>query len=237
MLATLRIYGECLARLPGDLRRNPWVLLLPALYAFIAQLAAMIAAHLGILGGFLMGFTQAALAASFLYFVEEVLGRSRTLPHELPRSFQRYLWPVVNVLFVFWVASLLLGVVARGIPTWVALGVGVVLFVLLNATPEVIYQRRLWNGLDVLSASVQFIQANWIEWFVPNLPLGLTAAAVSLGFIPVEAIFDGLLGPWLGAILFGLIQGGLLFIYFLFRGHLFQALDRTPARARRLRYG
>ena len=41
--------------------------------------------------------------------------------------------------------------------------------ILLNAAPEVIYQRGSRGGLETVQRSVRFLQANWIEWGIPNL--------------------------------------------------------------------
>ena len=44
------------------------------------------------------------------------------------------------------------------------------LYILLNAVPEMIYQGRV-SGLELISASYNFIVENWIEWLMPNLLL------------------------------------------------------------------
>jgi len=142
---------------------------------------------------------------------------------------------VMNVLFVLWIAQLLLGMVLGSMPNGgvIQMGVTLVLFVLLNATPEVIYQRRLWNGMDVIMGSVNFIQENWIEWFIPNLAFG---AAAYFGVGPLTSLFTMALGG-LGLIVAGVIIGALLMPVMVFRGHLFQELDSGGARSRRFRYG
>jgi len=45
------------------------------------------------------------------------------------------------------------------------LGVQILLYVIFNAVPELIYQGRV-SGLALLSASYQFIVENWIEWLL-----------------------------------------------------------------------
>ena len=235
MPTILRVYGECLARVPGDIARNVWVLILPVLASIAFAVLGSILGTLGIVGGFIMGLVECAIFASFLYFLDEVVSRSPTHIRELPSSLKRYFWPVMNVLFVLWIAQLLLGMVLGSMPNGgvIQMGVTLVLFVLLNATPEVIYQRRLWNGMDVIMGSVNFIQENWIEWFIPNLAFG---AAAYFGVGPLTSLFTMALGG-LGLIVAGVIIGALLMPVMVFRGHLFQELDSGGARSRRFRYG
>ena len=242
MLELFRIYGRSLSRLPRDIGRSPWALLVPVIYSLAMQLATMLVGlvfrgPLELVGGFIMGFVQAALAAAFLYFVDEMVSGSPVRLKELPESFRRYLWPVVSVLFVFWIANLLAGRLLTQMPTWLVLALAAALLILLNVTPEIIYQRRLTQGLEILRGSVDFIQEHWIEWFIPNLPLTLLVGALSMGFIPAPALLRSLLGPTLGHMVFDVIIGGFVFLLFLFRGHLFAALDGGRLRANRFRYG
>ena len=48
----------------------------------------------------------------------------------------------------------------------------IALYILLNPVPEFIYQTRT-TGLELLSASYNFIVDNWIEWLLPNIVLGV----------------------------------------------------------------
>jgi hypothetical protein len=238
MPTLLRLYVECLARTGRALGRSPWTLLLPLGYGAAAGVATAIAAPLGIIGGFLVGLVQAALAASFLYVLDELVTGNPVRPRELAASVRRYLWPVVNVLFVLWLLQLLVGPLVRELergPVIMFL-IGLALFVLLNAAPEAIYRKGTHDGLETIAASVRFIQTNWIEWFIPNLAFG---AALYLG---LPRLFDALarplslVGPLVSSLVFGLVTGALLLPVMVFRGHLFQALDSTTARQRRLRY-
>jgi hypothetical protein len=52
------------------------------------------------------------------------------------------------------------------------LGVQILLYVIFNPVPELIYQGRV-SGLALLSASYQFIVENWLEWLLPNLLVGI----------------------------------------------------------------
>ncbi|MBS2030965.1 MAG: hypothetical protein JST54_23890 [Deltaproteobacteria bacterium] len=235
MPTILRVYGECLARVPGDIARNVWVLILPVLASIAFAVLGSLLGALGIVGGFIMGLVECAIFASFLYFLDEVVSRSPTHIRELLTSVKRYFWPVMNVLFVLWIAQLVLGMVLSGLPNGgvIQMGIALVLFILLNATPEVIYQRRAWNGMDVIMGSVNFIQENWIEWFIPNLAFG---AAAVFGVGPLASLLAMALGGF-GLVATGVIVGALLMPVMVFRGHLFRALDGSSSRARRFKYG
>lgn len=235
MPTILRIYWKCLSRVPGDIAKSPWVLLLPMIYGVLSAVAAMLVSPLGIVGGFLLGFVECGLIASFLFFLDEVVSRSPVRMGELIRSYQRYFWPVMNVLFVFWIGEIVLGLFVRTMANGgiIELGVMLVLAVLLNATPEVIYQRRVWGGMDVIMGSIAFIQENWIEWFIPNVLIGVAAYFLFPMLLALLAAPLGVLGTGVG----GLVAGMLALPIMAFRGHLFQELDAGDARSRRFRYG
>jgi hypothetical protein len=122
--------------------------------------------------GFLMSLLFAACASSFLYLVEMIVRTNRVTWEDFTRSFGVYLWDVVGVSFALWlfwfVATPFLHQLPQGHVA--VLAIQLVLVVLFNAVPELIYLGH--SGLvDLLARSYQFIAANWIEWFPPNLLL------------------------------------------------------------------
>lgn len=228
MMQLLSVYLDCVRRTWKAIAKNPWVVLLPMLYGLVLGLALLLAAPLGILGGFLVGMIGTAVSASFLYVVDELVSGSPVRPRELLLSVRRYFWPIMSVFFVFWVAQLLLSPLLTAPPhgTSISIGLMAVLFVLLNATPEVIYQKRTYGGLATLAESVSFIQRNWIEWLIPNIGFG---AALWFGIPRLLALAPtglGVLDFFAGPLLGGLLKGLVLFPIMLFRGHLFRELDR-----------
>jgi hypothetical protein len=235
MFSILRVYGECLTRTFGPILKSPWVLLLPMAYGMASNTATMLLAPLGIVGGFILGFIAAALAASFLYMIDELVSKNPIHLSELVTSVRRYLWPVMNVMFVFWIASILLGPLLSQASnsTGIYMGLMLVLFVLLNATPEAIYQKGMYGGLDILKESIRFIQENWIEWFIPNLAF-LAIAWFGIPFV-LNLVPDAV-GGWGYRLISGLIEGCLILPVMVFRGHLYRELDTSTARQRRFRY-
>ena len=90
------------------------------------------------------------------------------------------------------------------------------IFLLLNPAPEIIYQVRHDSPLDVLKTSYEFVLENWIEWFLalghspaasrPS-PVGLTSffllssrvgRGAGLDFSQILILPFTILGGWLG---------------------------------------
>ena len=230
-----RLYGDCLRRTLTSIGKSPWTLLLPIglllLYVFAIGLASQM--QLGILGGFIITAVLAALGSCYLYFLGELNGNARVGLAEFGKSIRIYFWSVVNVLFVYWVASLLLSMVLRGSSQAQAAetALRIVALVLLNAVPEVIYLRNTYGGLATMQRAIQFLQACWLEWTIPNLLLlgGL--------FLTARAVFGAFAGlGYPGLLVVSILVGGLFHVIMVFRGHLFAALDGTSHRQRMFRY-
>lgn len=227
-MMTLRMYADCLVRMARALRRSPWTLLLPMAYALAWLPAQALVAPLGILGGFVLVLIYDALLASFLYVVSELVRGSPVKLREMPQSIKPFFWPIMNVLFVLFIARLLLMplLASTGSGGALVLALSAVLFVILNAVPEVIYQKGIYGGLATISGSIEFIQQHWIEWFIPNVLVGAVIYFGARLLWPLP--FSALLVP--------LLVGALVHATMVFRGFLFEALDGTTARQRALRY-
>jgi hypothetical protein len=225
-----RLYWESLRKAILGIRKNPWTLLLPIPLLPAFFLIGALLWPLGFVGGILMVFVRAALISCYLYFTGEVVSQSRVRISEFSRSIGTYLWSVVNLGFVLWIATFLVSMLFRTNARagylfeqlfWLAS------LILLNPAPEVIYLRGTYGGLATVQRSVAFVQQNWIEWFVPNLPLAF------LGYLVL---------PWLaqpellGVLLVAIPIGALFHLTMVFRGHLFLALDRSSHRQRMFRY-
>ena len=226
-MSVLRTYSDALLQTGRALGKSPWTLLLPAVYAAALVPAAAITGVFGILGGFLYALVMDALLASALYVVSELVAGSRVRLKELPQSVRHYFWPIMNVLFVLWIAGFVVRPLLASVPNAGALMLGLwaVLFILLNAVPEVIYRRGTYGGLAAIGESVGFVQQHWLIWLPPNLAV---AALVWFG-LPVVAELP------LGFIVAPAVTGAVIFAALVFRGHLFAALDGTTARQRELR--
>jgi uncharacterized membrane-anchored protein YitT (DUF2179 family) len=107
----------------------------------------------------------------------------------------------------------------------------IALYVFLNPIPELIYQSRA-SGLELLSASYNFIIENWIEWFIPNIVLTV------LGYFLLNLLGSLVFGmPALVQSFLRLFGLGLCLTYVMvFRGFLFAELQGTTRRSREYRY-
>lgn len=225
---TFDIYRRAVARGAVLAVRNWAVLLSVFAYAAILYLGGYLAMFVGLIGGFLMSLLFSACASSFLYLVEMIVRTNKVTWEDFTRSFGVYLWDVVGVSFVLWLFWFVATPVLQQLPQGhvAVLAINLVLVVLFNAVPELIYLGHS-GVLDLLSRSYQFIAANWIEWFPPNLVLLVGLAA--LWRVPLG---EGVL-PLVARV--ALVS---LFLYFamVVRGFLFIELDGSSRRSRAFRH-
>ncbi len=128
------------------------------------------------------------------------------------------------------------------------------LFILLNPAPEVMYQVRHDSPLEVIRESYEFILENWIEWFLPLAvilaPLGLSfffrlssevGRGAGLNFFELLLLPARVLTSWLSRlgvpdqtswVLVLVLTPPLAVLMLLFRGHLFAALHGSSRRQR-----
>jgi hypothetical protein len=223
-----RLYAACVASAARAIGRSPWTLLLPMMLFAARFIAATLLMGIPLLGGILLAFAIDALISCYFYFVSELVAGSRVQLSELKKSIGAYFWSVLNVMFVIWLVQFFLGGALRHNPQAPVIQAIVYFaaFVLLNAVPEVLYSRGTYGGLATIQGSIAFIHANWIEWFVPNLLFG---AAFYFGVPWIEAMAV----PWP---LVAILEGALLHVIMVFRGFLFQELDKSSHRQRMYRW-
>jgi hypothetical protein len=229
-----RLYLDCARRALVSIGKSPWTLLLPMGLSVALGFAEALAAPFGVVGGIVLGLAFAAVGSCYLYFLGELVGNAKVKVAEVGKSIGAYFWSVVNVLFVYWVARMVLDLVLNHSPQaqGANLALKLVALVLLNAVPEVIYQRNTYGGLATIQRAIAFLQANWLEWGVPNvLLLGGLWLALTQGF-QLLAWQLGAFGPAVASLVFG----GLCHLVMVFRGHLFGELDGSSHRQRMFRY-
>lgn len=230
---TFRIYQQVFAEAARLTARNWPVLGSIFVYWAILQIASFGLAALGVfhgplalVGGLALNLLRAACIGSFLYLVEMMVRTRKVSLEDFQRSFGVYLWDVVGVMFVFWIVSMLASPLFATIPQgWAYFALlQLVLFILLNAVPELIYLGH-YSALALLGESYKFIGTNWIEWFP------LTLGAIALSYAVVQGV--ALTGLWF------LADAALyLMIYFtmVLRGLLFLELYQSSPRSRAFRY-
>lgn len=247
--ATLALYRDAACDGARALARHPWLIAIVPLYSIVLAFAGSLAAPLGFLGGMLVMLVLAGCVSSFLAILAGAVAHERVVPSEIGTSFNRYLWSIVNVLFLFWIVQFLLTLITQQNPglLWVALAVDVGIFLICNPLPELIYQGSR-DGFGLIDDAVQFTRDNTVEWLLPValllLPLFLLDARAGLVVMaeigPTSAL--GVLTqviasflPSLGGferVLLPLVASAVLVWVMLFRGFLFRALNRGGRRQR-----
>ncbi len=226
LTVTFGLYRRTLARAAALTRRNWPVLGSLFVYSVAMSMAMALAPALGLLGGFLLSFVWAACVGSFLYLVEMLVRTSRVTLDDFRRSAGAYLWDVVGVTFVVWLAFRLLAPVLAPVPQGPMLlfGLNLVILVFFNAVPELIYLGRC-SSLELLGQSYAFIGENWIEWFPLTLALG--ALVLGVAALPVAPLLG-----WLKLALVALLVSFTM----VARGILFLELHGSSRRSRAFRH-
>ncbi len=223
---TLALYRRTLRRAAELTLRNWPVLGSLFVYAAVMSAATVLAAALGIVGGFLLSLVWAACVGSFLSLVEMIVRSGRVTLDDFRRSAGVYLWDVVGVTFVLWIAFQLLTPALATIPQGRMLLLGLMLIVLVffNAVPELIYLGRC-SSLELLGESYAFIGENWIEWFPLTVVLG--ALVLALDALPLAPLLEW---PKLAAVAL------LVYYTMVVRGLLFLELHGSTRRSRAFRH-
>lgn len=234
-------------------------------FLFLLILAQTMAGPLGMAGGFLLGAVNALLVGATLSLIEQSITFTRTLTiKDIFDSFGHYFWDVISVGFILWIPLMALEMGTATNPNGLFLSYAVMLliFILLNPAPEVIYQVRHDSPLDVLKSAYEFVMENWIEWFIPIglllIPLVMTPGGLQiffrishragrgagLDFSQILLLPSTILGTWMAYFGFGadfsrfaifLLTPILAVALLMFRGHLFAALSGSSRRQREFR--
>ncbi len=260
--ATVQLYRHVLNATWRSFVKS-WVAMLALIVFGILFLGvAKIVGPLGIAGGFLLGMINALLVGATLRLIEQSLSGARTLRFtDVIESFGAYFWDVIGVGFVLWLPTMLLDMGSQANPYGQFLSSAFLLlvFILLNPAPEVIYQVRHNSTLDVFKTSYEFVVEHWIEWFLPFailiLPIvlspsglqeffslsGLVGRGAGLNFFQILMLPVTAIEGWLSYV--GIDSAGQEIILFvltppvamailLFRGHLFATLHGSSRRQR-----
>jgi hypothetical protein len=247
--ATLALYRDAARDAGRALRRHLWAIVLLPAYSIALGAVGSLVSPLGIVGGFLMYLALAACVSSFLAVVAGAVAHDRVRPSDLVPSFSRYLWSIVNVVFVLWIIQLLLGLISQQNASmrWLALAVNAGIFLVCNPLPELIYQGSR-EGLAMIDEAVQFTRENAVEWLLPIavllLPVFLASPQAGL-FVMAEMgptsalalimqVLDAFLPDMgrLGEIVTTILAAAALVWIMLFRGFLFRSLARGGRRQR-----
>lgn len=260
--ATVHLYRQVLSATWRSLVKSWLAMVALIVFAVVFLGVARIVGPLGIAGGFLLGIVNALLVGATLRLIEQSLSGARSLRlADVTDSFGHYFWDVIGVGFVLWLPTMLLdmGMQANPYGQFISSAFLLLVFILLNPAPEVIYQVRHNSPLDVFKTSYEFVLEHWIEWFLPFavliLPVvlsptgleeffslsGLVGRGAGLNFfqilmLPVTAIEGWLSYVGIGSegqwIILLLLTPPVAMAILFFRGHLFAALHGSSRRQR-----
>ncbi len=261
--ATLHLYRQVLYATGRSLVRSWLTMVALIVFAVLFLGVARIASPLGIAGGFVLGIANALMVGATLRLIEQSLNGVRSIQlADVTESFGHYFWDVIGVGFVLWLPTLLLdmGMQANPYGQFLLSAFLLLVFILLNPAPEVIYQVRHDSTLDVFKASYEFVLEHWIEWFLPfgllMLPVVLSPSGLQeffslsgrvgrgagLDFLQILMLPFTAIGGWLSYVGIDSEEQGIILLLLtppmamavlLFRGHLF-ALLRGSSRRQRL---
>lgn len=230
LLVYARIYGKAFVDAVVAIGRNLWTLILPMALLLAFLTLARLVSPLGIAGGFLLSLAMTAGCSIYTYFVAQVVAKNRVGLGDLRTSIGAYFWTWMNLFFVLWIVDLILGPM-EVTPDGQRLrsAVSMIILVVLNAAPEIIYLKGASGGLETIQRSFTFLQECWIEWLVPNVLIIAGVWFLITGAIPLHLL------PF-PQITFPVLAGALLHLVMVFRGFLFQLLDGSTHRQRMFRF-
>ena len=261
-VAALELYRQALRKTWQSLLRGWMTILAVIAFLFLLLMAQQIAAPLGMAGGFLLGAVNALLVGMTLSLIQQGVSYGRMITiQDVFDSFGQYFWDVIGVGFVLWLPFMALDMGSAQNPNGqlISYAVMLLIFILLNPAPEVIYLVPHDSPLDIFKRAYDFVLENWIEWFLPMavllLPLvaapgGLTSffslshrigRGAGLDFSQIVIFPFTILRSWLSSLGLDsdLAQYLILFLtpplavaILLFRGHLFASLSQSSHRQR-----
>ena len=262
LVAAFGLYRQALRKTWLSLLRGWMTIVAVIAFLFLLLLAQQIATPLGMAGGFLLGAVNALLVGMTLSLIEQGVSYARTITiRDVFDSFGHYFWDVIGVLFVLWIPLMALDLGTQQNPNGplISYAVMLLIFILLNPAPEIIYQVPHDSPLDIFKRAYDFVLENWIEWFLPMalllLPLVAAPDGLKSFFLLSHRVGRGagldfsqilifpfmILGSWLASLGVdpGLAQYLILIFtpplavsILLFRGHLFALLSRSSHRQR-----
>ena len=260
---TIALYRNAFLKTGESLVRGWMTIVAVVGFGFLLLLATQIASPLGMIGGFVLGAVNALLVGATLSLIEQSMSHTRALTvRDVLGSVGHYFWDVIGIGFILWLPLMALDLSTQANPFGPLLSYAVLLiiFLLLNPAPEIIYQVRHDSPLEVLKTSYEFILENWMEWFLPFAlilipiilsPTGLQAffslssrvgRGAGLDFSQVLVLPFTILGGWfdyagipssISWYIGLLLTPPLAVAMLLFRGHLFASLHGGTRRQRR----
>ncbi|MCT4594078.1 MAG: hypothetical protein N4A57_07415 [Anaeromicrobium sp.] len=227
--------------IPESLKKSKdnWpVLFVGLVYSILLIFMFSLAMIFRILGGIIIALGQSAIFSNYLYLIENVVVYNRTRLNEFKYGFKAYFLKVYGVVFLFWFVgytidlffSPLLRIGMGGLSLKLILDL--IILILLNPLPEVIYQKQ-YDILGSIQYSFDFIRENALEWFVPNIILGILLYLAMGKFLSINSLLSGGIYMKAGNIVGYILGQVVLFFTMIYRGLLFKLLSNSSRKKRK----
>lgn len=239
----------------NNIKKAPHVLLVGLLFYSATMLIYLLLSMLllvgipSIIASLLMFFVEIYIGVIFLRSIEGIVEYSRFKLSDI-KSYarDRMLASKIAMLIVLGnILSLLISMLLPGNLTiaFSLLSI-VVVAVLFNPLPEVLYQKN-YDPVGSLKYTANFMVDNWITWLLPTALVTFLYNFV-LGFRDMFSMHLNIfqITPFVSQVLYRNIEMGrwieflllsiLLFVFMLYRGHLFKLLSETNRRSRSFNY-
>jgi len=199
-----------------------------------------------------MGMLFAVILGSYFFTVSAAVQQEKVELREVWERGLEFFYPVLSVLFAFFLINIASSMVFPGEQaTWLRMIISLLITVLLNPIPEVIYIHPGSLG-EMFGRSFEFIRENFIEWFLPagilllpfsiiNFDLMLTLLlelSTKNPFLLLESVIQLFSvfvispGSLFSTAPLLLIFMALMYFIFVFRGCLYQKLATSTRRKR-----
>ena len=204
--------------------------------------ANYVASLLPLFGGMLWFFSIAVVLSDYFYLIDLATKGYKTGWSDVKDGVFVFSRKVFNILFILWVVDF--GVkllVLPLLPGFLAVIVLVVYwggtFLLLNALPEVLYQKQ-HSDIEAIKYAWQFQKRNLVTWYVPNVLMIGLMLSLGLLFGPATRLFSNLPTALASAaitVVMLIVAQFLMGYFMLYRGLLFNKLDTTSRQRRTMK--
>lgn len=148
------------------LKRNWRILFGSVGLVALLGLAYAVFGNLGIAGGMIAGMAEVAILALHYSWLAATVDRERLSWRGLLEFDWGMFFTVISVGFIFFVVQFLAGSLLHGLDQTPLLFLGLGLFLVFNAIPEVVIVERI-EGLPALGRAAEFTREHALAWFLP----------------------------------------------------------------------
>lgn len=207
----------------------PIIVFLPLIYSFAIGIIIMLSVKFGFgFSGFfsvIYVLVEAMLLSSYFSQMNDGLTYKKLSLkfNSFQGGFFTFLWNIYFMGFIFYLVSLLLGVMKN----WV---ISLACFILFNAAGEAIYIRNVQRE-ETFLYSMNYLKDNWHLW-LPVAVLGIFFSGYGILYVPMNPLDMYLThhGFYFNSQTILLIMSG---VYFVFRGILFKNTYNSTIRKRK----